>query len=420
MRLFHMCLGAAAACILLVSCDKDEGGTAAPALTVSSAVITAATEGGSYSFTYSVANRTSDGETECYTDVTWLTDAVCSSGTVSFTATENTGGSRTGNVSLVYSSSAGVVSETVAVRQNSALEPEISAPVSVTAGAGGGSRSFSYQISNSTADGEFFCTSEDEWIYGFDYSVDGKVSFTVAENGGEELRSGLIEAIYLYDNGSMVSRSVAVVQDHEGGLYGNFGLSDLVGTYTANGLCYVGDSTVGEKTWTLSIYPYSSTEVLIDGLVPECEGTYPSEMYLAKACLNDEGQMVIEGGYTGYAYVSGSGIFATSYYIGWLPCLEFSDGKWYYNPHTTEGAMTFDVSTGSWTGDYGWFLGLFYYENDLSSFFSFLDVTNPGFTITKTSPTPAGTLAPDNVEANPLVDLPLHTEFRLGELGKKY
>ncbi len=91
---------------------------AAPEITVTHPAITAAIEGGSYSFEYEVLNPASDGKMDVATDENWITGLSDSNGTVSFSVEENTSILRTGVISLTYTYSGGSVSETVTVVQD--------------------------------------------------------------------------------------------------------------------------------------------------------------------------------------------------------------------------------------------------------------------------------------------------------------
>ncbi|MCD8295560.1 MAG: hypothetical protein LUE27_10020, partial [Clostridia bacterium] len=225
----------------------------------------------------------------------------------------------------------------------------------------------------------------------------------------EELRDCEIAVKYSYNSGSSsVSKTVAVVQDHPGsGSNGGGGgdydgdISSLVGTYTASGYSYYSSGTVAAATWTLKIFEYTYsgyTYALIDGLTPAVSGSYLGEgdwaadggtatnAYIALGYL-ENGALVIPTQLTGYYNSSGQ--------IGWTPCVEFDDG-WYYSSSWPDCTFSYNETAGTWTSDYGEFLGLFEVDSNynITSFSGFMDVTNPGVVLTKTADTTSTSAAP--------------------------
>ncbi|MCD8313949.1 MAG: hypothetical protein LUC24_07300, partial [Bacteroidales bacterium] len=94
----------------------------APTITVQPVAVTVSKDGGTYSFTYSVANPVADGYVDCTAGADWVHDFDCSvSGEVSFTVDANSTYSlRTCVISVNYIYS-GSVTETVGVVQDHAF-----------------------------------------------------------------------------------------------------------------------------------------------------------------------------------------------------------------------------------------------------------------------------------------------------------
>ncbi|MCD8313876.1 MAG: hypothetical protein LUC24_06925, partial [Bacteroidales bacterium] len=329
-----------------------------------------------------------------------------------------------GRISVDYTSSYGKLSQIFTVVQNSGEAPVLSVqPTAVTVTAEGGSSSFSYNIENPLEGGELYCSTTADWISGLNYSATsarGDVTFTVAANETGSLRQADISVVYSSDYG-ILEQTVAVVQDHGsncegGGDTGDFDgdVSDLIGTYTAHGMAYADAGVAGETTWTLTIYPSEYDDlVIIDGLVPDSADFYPvTEAYIAQAYLDSNGRLVIPTQLTGYTHPS------TGFFIGWTPCVAYVEGEgWsYYNtwPSTT---LTYASSTETWTSDYGEFLGLFTVTStyQIDEFQGLFDVTNPGFTITKTSSS-TSSMTSDGVVSHPIDEhLVLHKDYLIAK-----
>ncbi len=161
-------------------------------------------------------------------------------------------------------------------------------------------------------------------------------------------------------------------------------LSAVVGTYTVTGYAYDPDSELPvETTWTMTISPSvgSSTDLFIDGLTPQTAGYYPdiTGAYIAQAYYY-EGQVLIPVQLTGYANTE------TGYYLGWILCTDYDEDEGWYYDMSDYCTLTYDEETDTWTSDYGMILGLFSdYELSSSYFAGFLDLTNPGIVLKRTS-----------------------------------
>lgn len=377
-----------AAGILAVSCSKEEAGAEAPAISANGAsVVIVPAAGGQYAVSYTVSNPVDGGKVECSGDASWLSDFDTSvSGTISFTVAQNRSGTlRSGNLTVLYRYSGKYVSKMFGVSQ----DPETGGPVlevqgeAVTADCGGGTYSFTFRVVNPEIDGDLTCTSDVGWVSEFDYSQYGTVSFTVDANGSTELRTGEITASYSYSGGK-ASATVAVVQDHFAASEGySTDFSGIVGTYEASGYVCGESGTVAAKTWILKIYEYSDTKVLIDGLSPSASGQYPETCgYAAWAVLNSAGQIVIPPQFTGYMTTFSD----LDYYLGWIPCIEFNEDYvgWYYSTNPSNGTLTYDPASGTWSSDYGWYYGLFAAYGSFAMTV-FVEAVAPGFTIKRVS-----------------------------------
>ncbi len=92
--------------------------------------------------------------------------------------------------------------------------PVLSVTSYLEAQAGGGMFSIAYSVGNPANDGVVTCTSNVSWLSNFAVS-DGTITFFVAENTGESLRTGDISVDYGYTDGTTskyVTCNVAVVQ----------------------------------------------------------------------------------------------------------------------------------------------------------------------------------------------------------------
>lgn len=346
--------------LLLAGCDKNNGNGSAsesPYITVSSTVAVDAA-GGSYSFTYSVANPTKDGAVSCYGDMSWISDiSVTSSGTVTFVARENaTGQVRSGNITVAYSYSEGVVNKRVGIVQDYTADPVLTVgSTSVTVSGKGGDYSFIYDVFNPVSDGVFDCTVEDvDWVSNVDLSVDGAVTFTVDENPEEGLRECEFTLTYTY-GWETLTRTVLVVQgpDVVESLIWDGSVAGLAGTYEATGYAMNTSTTVVEKTWTVVVTTADTDEynVYFSGLTPlfySIIGSNENNRYSAGAVLRGY-QLHIPSQVPGGTV----NVYGTVYCIGYTPCAYLSNGSFYYYTTFPDLTLTYDEDTDSWTSDYG-------------------------------------------------------------------
>ncbi len=375
-----------------------------PALSASKRNMAISCLEGTYEFTYEITNPIDDGVVSFSTEESWLSIISYDDGTVRFKAVQNDSDEkRSCYIYFTYTYWGDVTSQLgIYVTQNAT--PSLTLSVSeVEAYYKGYSYSFTYYVYNPEDDGRLTCSSDADWIGSFDYSTDGTIGYTVAANETSAARSATVTVTYSYGTAA-ISEHFTVTQDITGPEY-----DDLIGTYEAVGGAYVSTGYAEEKTWTLGIYKDEDDPLLIimDGLVPSMTGTYPaSEAYIARASMNDDGQIVIERQFTGYynSYYGG--------HIGWLPCIAFiEEDGWYVNMNYTEVRLTYDEDTAIWTSDYGFFLTFFSTYGDFTTYSSFYDVTNPGFTIRKTSSaTPTGATSASVKE---LGKGEFHTDFKV-------
>lgn len=381
---------------LLVSCGVDEVTQTlyAPTLTLSSTAITATSEEGAYSFTYTVRNPAEDGQVTCACAADWIEDLEWTDGrTVNFTVSENLGlNTRLAQISVTYSSSFGYVEQIVTVAQNSSQTPAITvSPTGIVADIDGGSYSFGYTITNPTIDGRMDIGADVSWITDISDAGEGTVNFSVNTNTEAEIREGVITVTYSYGTDAQ-SEIVTVVQDG----YDQSGVSEIEGTYKCTGIVYnhSWDQTIATEpgisaTWTLKIYDNGNGTVTLSGLLPDIVDLYPdyTSAYIAKGTVSGHSIMVYPQ-YTGYFNSLNNG------YICWLLGKYYSNEEAYdtYDPgwyHTSVSywpcTFTYASATDSWVSDYGMFLGSASKSNDLSSFFSFYNVFAQGMSFTKIS-----------------------------------
>ncbi len=397
---FGLCLGTLAiSFLLLTACDKEGAETVyTPTLSVSPTTVVASVDGGSYSFSYSVSNPAEDGSLSVSGAADWIENLKDTGSGCSFTVSGNPGDQRTGRISVTYSSSYGTLSEIVTVVQNGGSAPILSVqPVAVTVGSAGGSATFTCSVTNPAEDGELSFQSSEAWVFGFKMTSGGTVRFTVAPNDGTSLRQADITVFYSSSYG-VLEQTVAVIQDHlSDSDSGSGDVSELIGTYRAQGLTYYDEAIAVDSTWTLKIFA-GTDGVIIDGLVPASCGMYPSTAaYAAKGRLDSAGRLVIPSQLTGSVHTP------TGFYIAYTPCTGFTnEDGWYFAKTGPDCTFTYDSSTDSWTSDYGEFLCLVSSQTDpWNNFAGFFDVNNPGINITKLSSS-TSSLTDPGVVAHPI------------------
>ncbi len=262
-------------------------------------------------------------------------------------------------------------------------------PTSFAVPAEEGSYSFTYTVANPAEDGQISCGVTVDWISDLDWSVAGKVSFTVAENTAGESRSGSITVAYESSFGTVtatVSVSQEEAQEQGGGSGSEFtgGLSSLVGTYTAKGMAY-DNGAATEQTWTMKIYEYNYEGydyALIDGLTPAYAGAYPeSEVFSALGILYGYSLLLMTQ-LTGY-HRNSDGLK-----IGYTSCTGYEDGVWEYDG-TFDAYTLFNYVDGRWSSDNGEILGAFSIVSEdnwgIVALNDIIDATCPGIVLTKTS-----------------------------------
>ncbi len=412
------CIGTLAVSFLaLVACDdgKDVQTVYAPTLTVSTAAVSVSKAGGSYSFTYTVGNPSSDGEVTLGADAGWISDLNESGGTVSFTASENTGGDpRTAHISVNYSSYYGTASTTVAIAQNAADTPEITVqPSAVAADYAGGTCSFTYSIDNPVSDGEISCTASVDWISDFDCSVSGTVSFTVAESTSISMRTGVISVAYVYEAGE-ADETVTVVQDHK---TTEVDPTFFAGTYECSGIVGNSDTSEGAEpgmtdTWTMKIYVNDDGTLALSGLVPGIVDYYPeSDAYVAIGSISGNNILV---------YPQFTGSTSNGNFIWWAICPiyvsnedadeVYSPGFYYSTSTTVPCAFVYNSSSATWTSNYGMMLLLSGSAVELEPTASF-DAFAPGMTFKKLSDSVEDSV-PSSLSIKAPVSHPLGADFR--------
>ncbi|MCD8206410.1 MAG: BACON domain-containing protein, partial [Bacteroidales bacterium] len=368
------------------------------------------TEGGDFSFTYTVEGVL-DPTVTCTTEQDWITDITDNAGTVSFTVAATTSHElRTGFITVTC----GNHSKEVEIVQDRLDDASLSLDTdSITAEQKGGSYSFGYTLKN-VGPGEIVtCSTDESWITDFDYSVEGVVTFTVAENTDYDPRTGVITVAY-----EEISKTVTVTQDPV-----NVDVSSFVGTYSCSGKVYnegyngYNDMSV-DSEWDMKIYANEDGTLTISGLVPDTEEYYPeSGAYIATATIYGRNVCVAYPQWTGYYTTSGSGPRQTKYYICWIQCPE----EGYYS--SSSGTCTFEFTSGEgvaigskWTSDTGLFLALNSSETSVS-FYSYYDFFLPGMTFTKTSDSTEDA-EPDSITPTSLKSLdarPFHTGAKLAK-----
>lgn len=386
--------------LILASCDNNEDPTSGnPVLTITSDdTVYISGDGGTCYLTYSLVNPAKYGAVSGSSDADWITNFDSSqAGAVSFVASKNlTTSSRSATVTISYAYStdgsyATVTDDIAIVQDGQVLAPSLTVkPLEITVTYEGGTLSFSYNVVNPADDGTLSCSADADWISGFDYSADGVVGFTVDENTDDDARTATITATYSW-SGSAISAEVKVTQDHPKNNNGNDGddeiderLSELIGTYTAYGTVYGQGYTYTETKWSFSIYRYSGSgdyDLYIDGCVPFMAGfiyTYGDDRASVGAYYKD-GQIVIPAQMTN---CSMSTTLGSSYYLGYVICLETYEDNSFSFDRTSSVTLTYNSTTGSWESDYGIILEGFE-SNSITSTNHHLQLVYPPFTITK-------------------------------------
>ncbi len=410
-----------------VACGETETEyVSAPSLSVSQAVVTISNTGGTGSISYTISNPADDGEVTAAASASWISSVDASaSGTVTFTASENTNADpRTGRVTITYSYSVagtkGTVTAEVTVAQGTGDQPVLEVqPTAVAAALEGGNYSFTYTIINPASDGEIAASCSSTWISNIDDSADGIVTFSVAENEGG-LRQASITVTYSYGAGS-ISDKVTVVQDHPS----DATEAETTGTYLATGYAYAGSGVDAYTEWELKIYDYDASisasfplydgdfDYYIDGLAPSAEGSYDyygDHRVSAAAYIDEEGHLCIP---TQVMSTTSSG-----YYVGWTPCTAYSGSGWSYNYGWPDLVFVYNEDEECWESEYGIFMGAFttmgLVSGTNSGFYSFFDVVSPGMTLVRTGALES--LSTENTSTSvkagkPLDSLELHTEL---------
>ncbi|MCD8312613.1 MAG: hypothetical protein LUC24_00450, partial [Bacteroidales bacterium] len=89
--------------------------------------------------------------------------------------------------------------------------PTLTVTSAITVASDGGEQFITCSVTDPREDGEFYLSTDVSWISDFNV-IDETVSFMVAENTGDQLRSGNITVLYGYSGGS-ISKKVGVVQN---------------------------------------------------------------------------------------------------------------------------------------------------------------------------------------------------------------
>ena len=175
--------------------------------------------GGTYSFTYSVENPVEGAVvTADAGETSWISGFNTSvDGTVSFTVDPNEEETdRNADITVHYTYESGEQTATVKVVQSAKGSSPVIVPdqTRVEVPVDGGEMSVTYTVTNPVEGGEFTATSEDDWITGIDYAVEGTVTFTVSANESGETRNGKVVLHYAF-MGTEVTVEVPVSQSGE-------------------------------------------------------------------------------------------------------------------------------------------------------------------------------------------------------------
>ena len=151
----------------------------------------------SYSFTYSIENPRDSYVLKATTKESWITGLNVADGTVSFSVSENNGGSdRVGEIILTY----GTATAKFVVDQEY-VKPSVFLDADQTSfDYKGGSSAINYVIKNPHKDKKISVSCSAEWIKGLsctDNDTEGKIYFQVAENNDSEPeRTAYIDVAY--------------------------------------------------------------------------------------------------------------------------------------------------------------------------------------------------------------------------------
>ena len=171
--------------------------------------------GGTGSFTFEIQNPRKGASVTAISQVDWITDVVITGDKVSYTVAENnSGGSRTGKIKLVYSTSSSAMANTLFTVTQSYVAPSIiltstSAQFEYTGGTG----SFTFEIQNPREGATVTATSQVDWIT--DVVITGdKVSYKAAENNSGKSRTGKIKLVYGTSSSTMANTLFTVTQSY--------------------------------------------------------------------------------------------------------------------------------------------------------------------------------------------------------------
>lgn len=211
----------AACCLLFSACKKNETVETVPdpvfAL-VSDSEVTVGFEGGEVCVLYSLDNCAENGDVSATAPgADWCTDFnTADDGKVTFTVAPNDAEERTCDVILTYTYGQGETQNvSVTITQAALGEPVISitSGASVSVGSDRNEVVVTYTVDYPFDDGTMSAAApEADWCSGFDCSVDGKVTFDVAANDGDE-RTAEIVLTFTYGDDQEVKASVTLIQE---------------------------------------------------------------------------------------------------------------------------------------------------------------------------------------------------------------
>lgn len=142
--------------------------------------------------------------------------------------------------------------------------------------AAGGSGKITYTLENAAKDGNIEATSTADWIGGWDYSVQGTVTFDVAENVEQASRDAEITVIYNYGGGNPLSFTVKLTQAAKGAepaltltsekeINAEANGGEFKITYTLENPVENGELTVKADEWITTTVNESAIDVVIAG-----------------------------------------------------------------------------------------------------------------------------------------------------------
>ncbi len=167
------------------------------------------TDGGDFSFTYTVKGVVSGETVKCVTEQEdWITGIKDNNGTVSFTVAAMTEHElRTGFITVTY----GEYSKEVEIVQDRLNDPSLSLSItSLKAEGEGGTYSFEYDLKNPYVGEELKCEADVEWITDFKDDGEGTVTFTIAQSDQDDKRTGTITVSY-----HEIEKTISVQQKHK-------------------------------------------------------------------------------------------------------------------------------------------------------------------------------------------------------------